>query len=35
MNSIYWRYEMYENEEFRKKISKKWWNTNKLLYKDW
>ena len=35
MNSIYWRYQMYENEEFRKKISKKWWNTNKLLFKDW
>lgn len=26
---------MYENEEFLKKVSKKWWNTNKLLYKDW
>jgi len=35
MNCVYWKYTIYETEDFRKNVTKKWWNTNKLLYKNW
>jgi D-alanyl-D-alanine carboxypeptidase (penicillin-binding protein 5/6) len=35
MSTVYHRYDVFEDESLRKKKQKKWWNTNKLLTKDW
>ena len=35
MSTIHHTYIVYEDTSFRKKKEARWWNTNKLLNKDW
>lgn len=35
MNTFYYKYEVFEGEKIRPFELKRWWNTNKLLLKEW
>jgi D-alanyl-D-alanine carboxypeptidase len=35
MSTYYYKYELFEGENFKSMGLRKWWNTNKLLMKGW